>query len=178
MLISYLDEHEDAEATKREVEAAGRKAVLMPGDIQSAEHCRSVIAKAVEEFGRIDILVSNAAHQASFKEIEDITDAEWELTFKVNIHAMFYLTKAAVPYMQRGSSVITTASINSDAPNPTLLAYATTKGAIQNFTADWRSCWRRRAFAPIRSRPGRSGPRSSPRRSPRMRYPTSESRCR
>ena len=135
MLISYLDEHEDAEATKREVEAAGRKAVLMPGDIQSAEHCRSVIAKAVEEFGRIDILVSNAAHQASFKEIEDITDAEWELTFKVNIHAMFYLTKAAVPYMQRGSSVITTASINSDAPNPTLLAYATTKGAIQNFTA-------------------------------------------
>ena len=135
VLISYLDEHEDAEATKREVEAAGRKAVLMPGDIQSAEHCRSVIAKAVEEFGRIDILVSNAAHQASFKEIEDITDAEWELTFKVNIHAMFYLTKAAVPYMQRGSSVITTASINSDAPNPTLLAYATTKGAIQNFTA-------------------------------------------
>jgi NAD(P)-dependent dehydrogenase (short-subunit alcohol dehydrogenase family) len=87
------------------------------------------------ELGGIDILVNNAAHQASFKSIEDISDEEWELTFKVNIHAMFYLTKAAVPHMRPGSAIINTASINSDAPNPTLLAYATTKGAIQNFTA-------------------------------------------
>src|SRR5213078_3116352 len=92
-------------------------------------------AKAVSELGGIDILVNNAAHQASFKSIEDISDEEWELTFKVNIHAMFYLTKAAVPHMRPGSAIINTASINSDAPNPTLLAYATTKGAIQNFTA-------------------------------------------
>jgi NAD(P)-dependent dehydrogenase (short-subunit alcohol dehydrogenase family) len=80
-------------------------------------------------------LVNNAAHQATFKSIEDISDEEWELTFRVNIHAMFYLTKAAVPHMKEGSAIINTASINADVPNPTLLAYATTKGAIQNFTA-------------------------------------------
>ena len=87
------------------------------------------------ELGGIDILVNNAAHQATFKSIEDISDEEWELTFQVNIHAMFYLTKAAVPHMKPGSAIINTASINSDVPNPTLLAYATTKGAIHNFTA-------------------------------------------
>jgi NAD(P)-dependent dehydrogenase (short-subunit alcohol dehydrogenase family) len=87
------------------------------------------------ELGGIDILVNNAAHQASFESIEDISDEEWELTFKVNIHSMFYLTKAAVPHMRPGSAIINTASINSDIPNPTLLAYAMTKGAIQNFTA-------------------------------------------
>ena len=135
VLISYLDEDEDAQETRRLVEDAGRKAVLVRGDIQVAEHCRKIIQTAVEELGGIDVLVNNAAHQASFKQIEDISDEEWELTFKVNIHAMFYLTKAAVPYMKPGSSIINTASINSDSPNPTLLAYATTKGAIQNFTA-------------------------------------------
>ena len=128
VLISYLEEHEDAEATKQLVEAAGRKAVLVAGDIQDAAHCRKIIEKAVAELGGIDILVNNAAHQASFKEIADISDDEWELTFKVNIHAMFYLTKAAVAHMKPGSAIINTASINSDVPNPTLLAYATTKG--------------------------------------------------
>lgn len=135
VVVSYLDEHDDAEETKALIEAEGRKALLVPGDIQSAKHCHDVIKQTVAEFGRIDILVNNAAHQASFKDIEDISDEEWELTFKVNIHAMFYLTKAAVPHMPKGSSIINTASINSDAPNPTLLAYATTKGAIHNFTA-------------------------------------------
>ena len=135
ILVSYLEEHEDAEETKRHVEGAGRKAVLVAGDIQEAAHCGKIIDKAVAELGGIDILVNNAAHQASFKDIGDISDEEWELTFKVNIHAMFYLTKAAVPHMKPGSSIINTASINSDVPNPTLLAYATTKGAIQNFTA-------------------------------------------
>jgi NAD(P)-dependent dehydrogenase (short-subunit alcohol dehydrogenase family) len=135
VLISYLEEHEDAEATKQLVEAAGRKAVLVAGDIQDAAHCRKIIEKAVSELGGIDILVNNAAHQASFKEIADISDEEWELTFKVNIHAMFYLTKATVAHMKPGSAIINTASINSDMPNPILLAYATTKGAIQNFTA-------------------------------------------
>jgi NAD(P)-dependent dehydrogenase (short-subunit alcohol dehydrogenase family) len=133
--ISYLNEHEDAEATKRFVEAAGRGCLLIPGDVQEAAHCRALVDNVVTQWSRIDILVNNAAHQASFKEIEDISDEEWELTFKVNIHAMFYLTKAAVRHMPAGSSIINTASINSDAPNPTLLAYATTKGAIHNFTA-------------------------------------------
>jgi NAD(P)-dependent dehydrogenase (short-subunit alcohol dehydrogenase family) len=135
VLISYLNEHEDAKESKRLVEEAGRKALLVEGDIQDPKHCRAIAAQAVEKLGAIDILVNNAAHQASFNDIADISDDEWELTFKVNIHAMFYLTKAAVPHMKPGSAIINTASINSDNPNPTLLAYATTKGAIQNFTA-------------------------------------------
>jgi NAD(P)-dependent dehydrogenase (short-subunit alcohol dehydrogenase family) len=135
LLISYLAEHDDAHETERLVKEAGRKAVLVPGDLKHPDHCRAVIAKAVSELGGIDILVNNAAHQATFKSIDDISDEEWELTFKVNIHAMFYLTKAAVPHMKPGSCIINTASINADTPNPTLLAYATTKGAIQNFTA-------------------------------------------
>ncbi|ANK94729.1 MULTISPECIES: SDR family oxidoreductase [Rhizobium] len=135
LLISYLDEDEDADETKRLVEQAGRKAVLVSGDIQDPAHCRQIVETAIKELGGIDILVNNAAHQASFKSIDEISDEEWELTFKVNIHAMFYLTKAAVAHMKPGSAIINTASINSDNPNPTLLAYATTKGAIQNFTA-------------------------------------------
>lgn len=135
VVVSYLDEHEDAQATKSLIEQAGRTAILIPGDIQSSEHCRAVIHQAVGQLGGIDILVNNAAHQATFDDIADISDEEWELTFRVNIHAMFYLTKAAVPHMPAGSAIINTASINADAPSPSLLAYATTKGAIQNFTA-------------------------------------------
>jgi NAD(P)-dependent dehydrogenase (short-subunit alcohol dehydrogenase family) len=134
VLISYLNEDEDAAETRGWVEKAGRKAVLVSGDIQEADHCRQIVDRAVAEFGGVDILVNNAAHQASFKDIGDISDDEWQLTFAVNIHAMFYLTKAAVPHMKPGSCIINTASVNADKPNPTLLAYATTKGAIQNFT--------------------------------------------
>ena len=135
VVISYLDEEKDAKDTAKLVEQAGRKAVLIAGDVQEPKHCQAIIDTAVAELGGIDILVNNAAHQATFKDIEDISDEEWDLTFRVNIHAMFYLTKAAVPHMREGSVIINTASINSDAPNPTLLAYATTKGAIHNFTA-------------------------------------------
>ncbi|EKF61294.1 oxidoreductase [Agrobacterium albertimagni AOL15] len=135
VLISYIEEDEDAKDTARWVEKAGRKTVLVRGDIQSADHCREIVDTAVRELGGVDILVNNAAHQASFEDITEIPDEEWELTFRVNIHAMFYLTKAAVPHMKNGGSIINTASINSDSPNPSLLAYATTKGAIQNFTA-------------------------------------------
>ncbi|MFL5020593.1 MAG: SDR family NAD(P)-dependent oxidoreductase, partial [Rhizobium sp.] len=134
LVISYLDEDEDADETKRLIEQAGRKAILVSGDIQDPAHCRQIVETAVKELGGIDILVNNAAHQASFKSIDEISDEEWELTFKVNIHSMFYLTKAAVAHMKPGSAIINTASINSDNPNPTLLAYATTKGAIHNFT--------------------------------------------
>jgi NAD(P)-dependent dehydrogenase (short-subunit alcohol dehydrogenase family) len=134
VLISFLNETDEANEVKRLVEQEGRKAVLVPGDLQDAQHCREVIKKAVDELGGIDVLVNNAAHQATFKDIGDISDEEWEMTFRTNIHAMFYLTKAAVPHMQPGSAIINTASVNSDMPNPMLLAYATTKGAIQNFT--------------------------------------------
>ncbi|WP_409192708.1 SDR family oxidoreductase [Bradyrhizobium sp. RDM4] len=132
--IAYLDEHEDAAEVKALVEREGRKAVLISGDIRDAQHCRSVVRRTVDELGGLDILVNNAAHQDTFKDIADISDEEWQRTFETNIHAMFYLTKAAVACMKPGSAIINTASVNSDMPNPTLLAYATTKGAIQNFT--------------------------------------------
>ncbi|MBW8783972.1 MAG: glucose 1-dehydrogenase [Novosphingobium sp.] len=134
VLIAYLSEDEDARDTGRWIERAGRKAVLVSGDIGAPEHCRAIVDKAVAEFGRIDVLVNNAAHQMSFKELGEISDEEWDLTFRTNIHAMFYLTKAAVPHMRSGGSIINTTSINADTPNQTLLPYATTKGAIQNFT--------------------------------------------
>jgi NAD(P)-dependent dehydrogenase (short-subunit alcohol dehydrogenase family) len=134
VLISYYNEHEDAEKTKKIVEDAGRKAILTPGDIKEAAHCRAIIDKAVKEFGRVDILVNNAAHQASFEDVGEISDEEWDVTFRTNIYAMFYLVKAAVPHMPKGGSIINTSSINADTPSPQLLAYATTKGAIQNFT--------------------------------------------
>jgi len=135
VLVSYYNEHEDAAETRRLVEQAGRRCLLVPGDIKDAAHCRKLVADAVQAFGRIDVLVNNAAHQASFASIEDISDEEWDVTFRTNLYSMFYLTKAAVPHMQPRSTIINTASINADAPNPQLLAYATTKGAIQNFTA-------------------------------------------
>jgi NAD(P)-dependent dehydrogenase (short-subunit alcohol dehydrogenase family) len=134
VLISYYNEDEDARETQRLVEAAGRKAVLMPGDIKDPAHCRAIIDRAVKEFGRIDILVNNAAHQATFTDVEEISDEEWDVTFRTNIYAMFYLTKAAVPHMPEGGAIINTTSVNADTPSPQLLAYATTKGAIQNFT--------------------------------------------
>ncbi len=135
VLVSYLSEDEDAQETQRLIEAAGQQAVLVPGDISQPDHARAVVAKAVEAFGRVDVLVNNAAHQASFESLEDIADEEWQKTFATNIHAMFYLAKAAVPHMQEGASIINTTSINADQPSETLLAYATTKGAIHNFTA-------------------------------------------
>jgi hypothetical protein len=134
ILIAYLNEKDDASEIKQLIEKEGRKAVLLEGDLRSADHCRAVVDRAVSELGGVDILVNNAAHQATFQDIGDISDEEWRMTFEVNIHAMFFLAKAAVPHMKPGSAIINTASINSDMPNPILLAYATTKGAIQNFT--------------------------------------------
>ena len=134
LIVSYLNEDDDAVETKRLVEGAGRTCILAPDSVASPQHCRNLIHEAVEAFGRLDILVNNAAHQMSFSSIEEISDEEWDKTFATNISAMFYLSKAAVPHMPAGSSIINTASVNADAPSPHLLAYATTKGAIQNFT--------------------------------------------
>lgn len=135
VLVSYLDEHEDAEETKRWVEEAGRKCVLVPGDISDSAHCRSIIQRAVDEFGRLDILVNNAAFQMSRDALEDTPDEEWIKTFDINIHAMFFLTKAALPHMKPGSSIVNTTSVNSDKAPPKLIAYSATKAAIANFTA-------------------------------------------
>ena len=135
VLISYLSEDEDARETARLVEEAGRRAVLVPGDLSDPAHCRRVIDEGASAFGRIDVLVSNAAHQASFERFEDITDEEWRHTFAVNVDPFFYLVKAALPHMEAGASIIGTNSINADQPSPGLLPYATTKGTIRDFIA-------------------------------------------
>jgi NAD(P)-dependent dehydrogenase (short-subunit alcohol dehydrogenase family) len=135
VLISYLSEEDDARETARWVEEAGRIAVLVPGDIGEEAHCKAIIERATSEFGRIDILINNAAHQASIASLEEITSEEWDRTMRTNLDATFYLCKAAVPVMRPGSAIINTSSIQSKSPSPDLLAYATTKGAISNITA-------------------------------------------
>lgn len=132
VLISYLDEHEDAKETAKWVEDAGRKAVLVPGDLADPGHCRSVIATAVQEFGRVDVLVNNAAFQMTHESIEEIPDEEWDRTLAINLSAFFHLTKAAVPHMGPGASIIGTSSVNSDTPPPALLPYNVTKAGIAN----------------------------------------------
>jgi NAD(P)-dependent dehydrogenase (short-subunit alcohol dehydrogenase family) len=135
VLISYLNEHEDAAEVAELVQAEGRKAVLVAGDLSEPAHCRAVIAKAAEEFGRIDVLVSNAAYQMSHDDLDDISDEEWDYTFRLNIGAYFHLVKAALPHLSSGASVIGSSSVNSDMPSPTLAPYAATKAAIANFSA-------------------------------------------
>jgi NAD(P)-dependent dehydrogenase (short-subunit alcohol dehydrogenase family) len=135
VVISYLSEHDDAKDTAHLVERAGRKAVLIAGDVSRPEHCRTIIERAVDEFGTIDILVSNAAYQMTHETLEEISDEEWEYTVATNISAMFYLVKAALPHMRPGSSIIGSSSVNSDMPSPTLAPYAATKAAIANFAA-------------------------------------------
>jgi len=135
VLISYLEEDSDAREVAKLVEEAGRKAVLVRGDVSEPQHCRDIIARAVQEFGKVDILVSNAAYQMNHSSLEEIPDDEWGYTFRTNVEAMFHLCKAAVPHMAPGSSIIGSSSVNSDMPSPTLAPYAATKAAIANFTA-------------------------------------------
>lgn len=135
VLIAYLTEDEDAEETARWVRKAGRKAVLMKGDIGEERYCNELVARAMAEFGRLDILVNNAAFQRTHEKLADFTREEIERTFRTNIHSMFFLAKAAASQMKAGSSIINTTSIQADDPSPQLLAYAATKGAIANFTA-------------------------------------------
>lgn len=134
--VSYLpEEEEDAQETKRWVERAGRRCLLIPGDITDHEHCKSIVERSTAEFGRLDILVNNAAFQRTYEKIEDITAQEFDRTFRTNVHAMFYLCQAAVPRMKPGGSIVNTCSIQAKDPSPQLLAYASTKAAIVNFTA-------------------------------------------
>jgi NAD(P)-dependent dehydrogenase (short-subunit alcohol dehydrogenase family) len=135
VLIAYLSEDDDAQDTARLVREAGQKAILVRGDVSDAQHCRDIIATAVEAFGRVDILVNNAAYQMTRQSLEEIPDEEWDHTFQTNISAMFHLAKAAVPHMAPGSSIIGSSSVNSDMPSPALAPYAATKAAIANFAA-------------------------------------------
>lgn len=133
--IAYLNEDEDAESVAKLVQEAGRRCVLIPGDLSDPDHCRSVIDRTVAELGGIDILVSNAAYQMTHETLDEIDDDEWDYTFKLNVGAYFHLVKAAAPHMGPGSSIIGSSSVNSDMPSPTLAPYAATKAAIANFSA-------------------------------------------
>jgi NAD(P)-dependent dehydrogenase (short-subunit alcohol dehydrogenase family) len=135
VLIAYLNEDEDATEVARLVEDAGRKCVLVRGDLAEPQHCRAVIARAAEEFGGIDVVVSNAAFQMSHDTLDEISDEEWDYTFRLNVGAYFHLVKAALPHMGSGASVIGSSSVNSDMPSPTLAPYAATKAAIANLSA-------------------------------------------
>ncbi|MDR6611012.1 SDR family oxidoreductase [Leifsonia sp. 1010] len=133
--ISYLNEDDDAEDTAKWVREAGRKALLLRGDVSDPQHCRDIVAKTVEELGGIDVLVSNAAYQMTRESLDEIPDEEWDHTIATNISAFFHLAKASVPHMKPGASIIGSSSVNSDMPSPTLLPYAATKAAIANMTA-------------------------------------------
>ncbi|GAA1528512.1 SDR family oxidoreductase [Actinomadura kijaniata] len=133
VVISYLDEDGDAEDTARLVEEAGRKAVLVRGDLSEAAACRRVVDEAMGAFGRIDVLVGNAAYQMTRESLEEIPDEEWDHTWRTNVSALFHLCKAALPHLREGASIIATTSVNSDMPPPQLLPYNATKAAIANF---------------------------------------------
>ena len=135
ILLSYLDEDDDATDTAKWIEEAGRKALLVPGDITSEAHCQTLVSRALGELGGLDVLVNNAAFQRTYANIADISAEEWDRTFRTNIYAPFFLSKAAAQHMKPGSAIINTTSIQSRQPSPQLLAYASTKGAVSNFTA-------------------------------------------
>jgi len=134
VVIVYLDEHEDAKLTARHVEQAGRRCLLLAGDIGDSAFCADVIQQTMESFGRLDVLVNNAAEQHPQDKLEDITDEQLERTFRTNIFAMFYLTKAALPHLKKGAAIINTASVTAYRGSPKLLDYSATKGAIVAFT--------------------------------------------
>ena len=134
VVISYLNEDEDAKETERLVQSAGRRAIVIPGTIEDVSHCQKLIERTVTELGTIDILVNNAAFQMSHDSIQDISFEEWDKTFKTNISAMFYLSRTALTKMKEGGSILNTTSIQAYQPSPQLLAYASTKGAIVTFT--------------------------------------------
>ncbi|MDQ0187046.1 SDR family oxidoreductase [Cytobacillus sp. FSL W7-1323] len=134
VIVPYLNEHEDAKETKTLVEQAGKTCLLISGDLSSEPFCQEVVKQALNKFGKIDILVNNAGEQHPQKNIEDISGQQLEKTFQTNIYAMFYLTKATLPHLGAGSSIINTASVTAYAGNELLVDYSSTKGAIVSFT--------------------------------------------
>ncbi|GAA1628439.1 SDR family oxidoreductase [Nonomuraea maheshkhaliensis] len=132
--IAYLSEHEDAAHTSSLVKAAGRRCVLLPGDLGDRAHCASVVEQTVSELGGLDVLVNNVAYQEPVDGLEELSDEQWEHTFAVNIHSYFRVTKAALAHMGQGSAIVNTSSINGLRGNKTLIDYSATKGAINAFT--------------------------------------------
>ena len=134
VVMLYLEEHEDAELTRREVELSGREALMFAGDVADAEHCKEVIKQTLAKFGQIDVLVNNAGEQHPQQNLEDISDDQLEKTFSSNIFAMFRLTRAVLPHMRSGATIINTTSITAYKGNPVLIDYSATKGAVTSFT--------------------------------------------
>jgi NAD(P)-dependent dehydrogenase (short-subunit alcohol dehydrogenase family) len=132
--VSYLEEHDDAEETKRLVEAEGRRCVTLPGDVGDEAHCRTLVERTVGELGGLDVLVNNAAEQHTRESIEDISEEQLERTFRTNIFSFFFLTKAALPHLKEGSAIVNSTSVTAYKGNPSLLDYSSTKGAIVTFT--------------------------------------------
>lgn len=132
--IVYLNEDQDAQETKRLVEAEGKRCLLIKGDIGDEQLCQQAVQQTVKEFGHLDILVNNAAEQHPQESIENISAEQLERTFRTNIFSMFYMAKAALPHLQKGSTIINTTSVTAYKGNPTLLDYSSTKGAIVAFT--------------------------------------------
>ncbi|THG29994.1 SDR family oxidoreductase [Naasia lichenicola] len=133
--VVYLSEHTDAQETARFIEEAGRTSLLIPTDLADPDNCREAVRQTVEQFGRIDVLVHNAAYQMTRETLDEIPDDEWDHTLAVNLSAYFHLVKAAVPQMPSGASIIATSSVQADTPTPELLPYAVTKAGIANMTA-------------------------------------------
>ncbi|MFD1779612.1 SDR family oxidoreductase [Fredinandcohnia salidurans] len=134
VVIVYLNEHEDAKETKRQVEEEGQKCLLLSGDIGNEEFCKEIVKKTIDTFGQLDVLVNNAAEQHPQKSISAITAEQLEKTFRTNIFSYFYLTKAALPHLKQGSSIINTASVTAYKGNEQLVDYSATKGAVVSFT--------------------------------------------
>ncbi|MEG6586561.1 SDR family oxidoreductase [Dendrosporobacter sp. 1207_IL3150] len=134
IVIVYFDEHDDAAVTKKEVEQSGQRCITLSGDVGQDSFCNEIIAKTIKEFGKLDILVNNAAVQYTAASLLDITSEQWEKTFRTNIFAYFYLTKAALPHLKSGSTIINTASVTAYEGHELLIDYASTKGAIVTFT--------------------------------------------
>lgn len=134
VVVAYLDEHQDAEKTKHRIEALGRRCLTIAGDLGEAPHCQAVVEQTLEAFGRIDIVVNNAAEQHPTGELSDIDDAQLLRTFRTNVFSMFYLTRAALPHLSEGAAIINTTSVTAYKGHPALVDYASTKGAIVAFT--------------------------------------------
>lgn len=133
--IVYLPEEvSDAEVVKQAVEAEGRESLLLPGDVSDPKFCRDAVGKTVKKFGGLDILVNNAAYQETRENFDDVSEEDWDHTFKVNIYGYFYMAKAALKHLKPGSAIINCGSITGLEGNKTLIDYATTKGAIHAFT--------------------------------------------
>ena len=174
--MSYLNEDDDARETGLWVEKAGRKAILLPGDIKSVDHREALVERATKEFGKIDILVNNAAFQRTYADIADISAEEWDETFRTNIYAPFYLAKAAVPHMEPASTILNRTSIQSRQPSPYLLPYASPRGAARTSRQASPKYSRTRESVLTPSRPARSRRLSSRRQCPLTRLPSSVSR--